>query len=196
MLQVKPTFIQLCFFICLFFTPINLVAQKKGAEPVKKVGDVGQIALPALAGSMTVVYWDKTGLIEFAKSFGTTMGVTYLLKPMINSDRPQTDRAKRAGRKPGNMSFPSGHTAAAFSGAAFLQMRYGWWWGVPCYLCAGYVGFSRIYGQRHWFMDVLGGAAIGVSANVLFTTRYSRKKWKLTPLLEENRVGFVLSWQL
>lgn len=173
-----------------------LYANKKGAEPVKKVGDVGQIVLPVLAGGMTVVYQDVPGTWEFVKAFGTTMGVTYILKPMINEQRPQTDRARRAGREPGNMSFPSGHTAAAFGGAAFLQMRYGWGFGIPCYLFASYVGFSRVYGQRHWFMDVLGGAAIAISANVLFTTPYPKKKCTIEPILEENRRGVKLKWDL
>lgn len=182
------------FLLLCLLTPLS--AHKKGAEPVKSVGDAGQIALPVLAGAMPFVYRDKEGLIEFAKSFGTTMGVTYLLKPVVNSDRPQSDRSKRAGRPPGNMSFPSGHTAAAFGGAAFLQMRYGWGFGIPCYLFASYVGFSRIYGQRHWFMDVLGGAAIAVSANVLFTRPYDEKKFSLTPICEPNRTGLSFYWQL
>ncbi len=184
-------------FFCLllvFLTPLN--ASKRGAEPVKKVGDVGQIALPVLAGSMTVIYRDTPGTWEFFKAFGTTMGVTYNLKPIIKEQRPQTDRARRAGRPPGNMSFPSGHTAAAFGGAAFLQMRYGWGFGIPCYLFAGYVGFSRVYGQRHWFMDVLGGAAIAVSANVLFTTPYPKRKYTIEPILEEDRKGIKLQWDL
>jgi membrane-associated phospholipid phosphatase len=77
-----------------------------------------------------------------------------------------------------------------------LQMRYGWGFGVPCYLVGSYVGFSRVYGQRHWFMDVLGGASIALAANVLFTTRYSKRKYKIEPILEEDRRGISVNWEL
>lgn len=183
-------------FFLLFSSVDGLFASKRGADPVKKVGDIGQIALPALAGGITIVYQDWRGSLEFAKAIGVTLGVTYLLKPMINEDRPQSSSKRREGRPGGNMSFPSGHTAAAFGGAAFLQMRYGWVYGAPCYLYAGYVGFSRVYGQRHWFMDVLGGAAIALAANVLFTTPYPDRKCKIEPILEQERRGISLNWEL
>jgi len=59
-------------------------------------------------------------------------------------------------------SFPSGHTATAFTGAELIMMEYGGWYGVGAYVVAGGVGLCRIYNNRHWFSDVLGGAAIGV----------------------------------
>lgn len=193
-LAVKLKYFLLLFFCILLTT--NVEASKKGAQPVKKLGDALQIALPSLAASMTFAYRDFEGTLEFAKSFGTTLGVTYILKPIINEQRPISSSKLKEGRAPGNMSFPSGHTAAAFGGAAFLQMRYGWWFGAPCYLAASYVGFSRVYGQRHWFRDVLGGAAIAVAANVLFTTRYCGKKLQVDPILEEDRKGISLHWDL
>lgn len=185
----------LILFVLLFFSQ-TIHCAKKGAEPVKIIGDVGQVALPLLAGSMTVVYRDWHGTLEFAKSFGLAMGVTYILKPMVNEDRPISSENRRVGRSAGNMSFPSGHTAAAFAGAAFLQMRYGWGFGIPCYLMAGYVGFSRVYSQKHWFMDVLGGASIALAANVLFTTRYSKRNYTIEPIIEEDRRGISLKWDL
>lgn len=71
-------------------------------------------------------------------------------------------------------SFPSGHTATAFTGAELVRLEYGPWWGAGAYLVASGVGFLRIYNNRHWFTDVLAGAATGVlSANVA---------WRLLPL--------------
>ncbi len=56
----------------------------------------------------------------------------------------------------------SRHTSAAFSGAAFYQVRYGWKWGVPAYVLAAYTGASRVYGQKHFVDDVLSGATVGI----------------------------------
>ncbi|MCH9634386.1 MAG: hypothetical protein S4CHLAM7_11340 [Chlamydiae bacterium] len=190
----KLSFLAICV-LCL--TPLSLLeASRRGARPIKKVGDAIQIALPVMGGSMTLLFRDFTGTLQFAKSFGTTFGVTWILKPIINADRPMSREKQRRGDSCGKMSFPSGHTAAAFGGAAFLQMRYGWGFGVPCYLAAGYVGFSRIYGQRHWFRDTLGGAAIAVAANVLFTTRLCKKKVYVAPIIDEDQRGISLFWEL
>lgn len=63
------------------------------------------------------------------------------------------------------VSFPSGHTTAAFSMAALFCLQAGihrrWRWGLLV-LAIG-VGISRIGVGVHWPLDVLGGAAIGWS---------------------------------
>jgi membrane-associated phospholipid phosphatase len=60
-----------------------------------------------------------------------------------------------------NQSFPSGHTSNAFTLAAVAQLHYGWKAGVPAYLLAGVMGASRINQDKHWFSDVVAGAALG-----------------------------------
>ncbi|MBR6721282.1 MAG: phosphatase PAP2 family protein [Alistipes sp.] len=59
-------------------------------------------------------------------------------------------------------SFPSGHTATAFAGAELVRSEYGWGYGLAAYLMASTVGFMRVYNNRHWVNDVLGGAAVGI----------------------------------
>lgn len=79
-------------------------------------------------------------------------------------------------------SFPSGHTASAFAAAsaitAELAARRGslrWSAGVPLYLGAATSGWSRMYENRHWATDVVGGAAIGTIAGVA-VTRWHRTR--------------------
>lgn len=58
-------------------------------------------------------------------------------------------------------SFPSGHTATAFMGAEMVAIEYGGWYGVGAYAVATGVALMRVYNCRHWFSDLLGGAAVG-----------------------------------
>jgi membrane-associated phospholipid phosphatase len=63
-----------------------------------------------------------------------------------------------------SVSFPSGHTSSAFALATVAQKHYGWKVGVPSYLAASAIGFSRIERNRHYLSDVLAGATLGVIA--------------------------------
>ena len=72
-------------------------------------------------------------------------------------------------------SFPSGHAAASFTGAAFYHFRYNWKIALPVYLIAGYVGWTRVYSRRHYWSDVFAGAAIGTLSSFLFTRQYKKK---------------------
>ena len=65
-------------------------------------------------------------------------------------------------------SFPSGHTAAAFSAATVITReidaahpRLGWIAGPVLFGAASFVGWSRLYDRQHWPSDVLVGGALG-----------------------------------
>lgn len=79
----------------------------------------------------------------------------------------------------GTNAFPSGHTATAFTGAAFLDKEYSWrspWYGVAGYLMATAVGALRIYNNRHWARDVVAGAGIGIFSTELAYWLYPKIK--------------------
>ena len=71
----------------------------------------------------------------------------------------------------GDFSFPSGHTSAAFTGAAFIDYKYGLKYGLPAYIFAAFVGWSRVYAKKHDYIDVLGGIIVGVGCVELFTSK-------------------------
>lgn len=63
------------------------------------------------------------------------------------------------------LSFPSGHTATAFTSACLLYKEYGSkssWIGVAAFLPALITGISRPLNNKHWLSDVVGGAVIGI----------------------------------
>lgn len=58
-------------------------------------------------------------------------------------------------------SFPSGHAAGTFALAAVSSHYYGAKAGVPLYVLATLVSFSRVTYGKHFPSDVIAGAAIG-----------------------------------
>jgi membrane-associated phospholipid phosphatase len=144
------------------------------------LGDVGQIAVPAAGLLAAGLHRDEKGVLQLAEALGTTMVVVYALKPTIDRTRPNG----------GGQSFPSGHAASAFAGAAFLHLRYGLAWGVPAYAAAAYVAYSRVEVKEHWTSDVIAGGAIGIASNLVFTRRY--RKVTVNPVLGRGTVGIAL----
>ena len=59
-------------------------------------------------------------------------------------------------------SFPSGHTATAFTGAELMRIEYGNYIGAAGYAVAIGVGVLRMYNSRHWYNDIIAGAGIGI----------------------------------
>ncbi len=165
---------------------LSLVAPPAGAatSTVERVGNVGQIVLPATGLLVAVIHHDRKGALQLAESFGATMAVVYILKPTVDRTRPNG----------GSESFPSGHSAAAFSGASFLQLRYGWAYGLPAYALATYVGWSRVYAKEHWTSDVVAGAALGIGGALAFTRRYH--KVVVEPVAGRRELGLMVhaSW--
>jgi len=69
-------------------------------------------------------------------------------------------------------AFPSGHTSASFSLAAVAASEWGWKAGVPACLLAGFVGYTRMEGNKHYLSDVLFGAGVGIaSGRAVFKAR-------------------------
>lgn len=95
--------------------------------------------------------------------------ITYGMKYAIGRERPYERYPDRV--HPYSLedspSFPSGHTAAAFSLATSLSITYPKWYVIaPSALWACSVGFSRMNEGVHYPSDVIAGAAIGAGCAV------------------------------
>jgi membrane-associated phospholipid phosphatase len=154
------------------------------ADTIEQVGNVGAVALPISGGVVAAIQRDGKGTLQLAEAYATTMAVVYILKPAINRRRPDG----------GSQSFPSGHSASAFAGAAFLQRRYGWSYGVPAYALATFVAYSRVEAKRHWTSDVIAGGVIGIASNLVFTRRYRKLTVQPVPQARGAAVTIQLRW--
>jgi membrane-associated phospholipid phosphatase len=87
-----------------------------------------------------------------------------LLKYTIREKRPDSDNRD---------SFPSGHTASAFSGASFIHKRYGIKQAIVPYILATFTGYSRVKENKHHIRDVIAGAVISSAFSLYFADKYN-----------------------
>lgn len=89
------------------------------------------------------------GVVAYISMTALTNGIKYT----VREQRPDSGARN---------SFPSGHTATAFTGAELVRAEYGWGYGLAAYTVATGVAFMRLYNGRHWLNDVLAGAGVGI----------------------------------
>ncbi|SDC83970.1 phosphatase PAP2 family protein [Niabella drilacis] len=107
----------------------------------------------------------RNKLLRSAFSYGASVAIMGIL---VNGIK-YTAKVERPDGTSKN-SFPSGHTAMAFTNATFMHKEYGL--VNPSYSIAGYgtatfTGIARGMNNRHWFPDILAGAGIGILSTQL-----------------------------
>ena len=102
-----------------------------------------------------------------------TYTVTGLLKHAVNRTRPNGD----------DLSFPSGHSAAAWTVAGVVQRRCGGWPGGIAIGLAVLTGAGRIEDYKHYASDVVAGAFIGwiIGRTVARPRGVDQSAWRLVP---------------
>ena len=163
--KISPKFI---FTLLIVFNNSFSYAQQQltSSENFHKTsGDILVGLLPALSLTSTFIWKDgQKGTLQFSESLVSTIAITWGLKLLIDKERPNGESLN---------SFPSGHTSVSFASAAFIQRRFGWEYGAPAYLVAGYVGFTRVKAKKHDSIDVIAGAIIGTGMSYIFTKPFN-----------------------
>jgi hypothetical protein len=176
-------------FLILCQIPGTAFADDKD-EFLEKSGDILQVLLPGLAIGSTFIsgnpeggMWDREGTKQSIYTVGSALAVSTTMKFLVAKMRPNGNN---------RTSFPSGHTTAVFSGAAFINQRYGWKWGVPSLALATWTGYTRVYSDWHFADDVVAGASIGLMSAWMFTTPRS-ESFAISPVTQNGGTGVSVS---
>ena len=150
--------------LCVLALAAGLYASPASANGIETAGTAVAIAMPLIAGGIA---WghdqDWTGVAQMGAVTLATAGTAYALKHVVHEERPDLSD---------NQSFPSEHAAIAFAPAAFLWDRYGWKYGLPAYVAAAFVGYSRVDAKKHHWYDVVASAGMAWGYSQIFTTEY------------------------
>ena len=131
----------------------------------------------------------RAGVMTLATAYSA--GITTGLKYAVREPRPNNG----ADRK----SFPSGHATTAFAFSAVVGAEHGWDWGIPAYLLAALVAYSRMNDNKHYVHDVVAGATIGTAYGL--GVHYVRRgrgssRFSFTPYWEKQRKGLTVAFRL
>ncbi len=132
---------------------------------VTHLGDAGILWIIT---AVVMLFFEKTRKVGITMGVALVLGLILgngILKNVIGRVRPFDldgaygsikDVADLLVSKPGDKSFPSGHTLGAFE-AAFVLFHWKKKIGIPVLALAGLIAFSRMYLYLHYPTDILGG---------------------------------------
>lgn len=131
----------------------------------------------------------KDRTIIYATSQLITSAIVLPTKRIIGEERPNGSN---------NLSFPSGHTATAFSSAHFMFREYkdsNFWLGISGYPIAAATGIYRVLNDKHWVGDVVAGVGVGIlSTEIAYWLFPTISKW-LSPNNSKNSMAIMPLYQ-
>ena len=153
---------QFITLIFIFSITITLTAHASDID-FERIGDLLMVITPAYAFGMTTRESNFDGTIQLITDLAATQLITEGIKAFELEERPN---------KSNKRSFPSGHSAAAFTGATFIHKRYGWKPAILPYIMAGVTGWSRVDAKMHYWHEVFAGAAIAALCTWTLVDKY------------------------
>jgi membrane-associated phospholipid phosphatase len=140
----------------------------------RQMSHVAAFALsPIVTGGLLLLYTPPTwadvidDLVPVAESWVITLWITRAIKMSVGRQRPYAHYGLVLDDED-NLSFPSGHTSRVFSvgmSAAWIAHVRGYRSETAIWVSTGVIGaataYLRIAADKHYFTDVLAGAALG-----------------------------------
>lgn len=108
----------------------------------------------------------KKNALYTASSTALSFLLNHAIKRIVKRPRPfVTNVHFTPVYRPGDYSFPSGHTSSSFGAAVALARAYPKWYVMaPALLWSSGIGYSRMYLGVHYPTDVGAGALLGIGS--------------------------------
>lgn len=126
----------------------------------------------AILTVVVLILWRRyrhVGVTAAVSLFVEFLLLNVWLKNMVHRTRPyivDTDLVL-LGDRPGDFSFPSGHTGSAFAVAVVVLLCMPKRYGIPAMVVATLIALSRLYNGAHYPTDVAGAIVIAVITGVM-----------------------------
>ena len=140
-------------------------------------GDM-RVQAPLALGTWGIGSWAGNNEVagfgfDLSRGLLLTYATTSIIKAGVNRTRPNGE----------DYSFPSGHTAAAFTTAGVVTRRYGGWLGGLSIGLGVLTSMGRMEDMKHYASDVVAGATIGwiIGRTVARKDPDDKTAWQVVP---------------
>jgi undecaprenyl-diphosphatase len=140
---------------------------------ISALGNAGLVWIALTCLLCAIPRYRKAGITMALALLMDFIMCNIIIKPMVARIRPFDVNTNiiLLIKAPADFSFPSGHTAAAFSATFSLAFGKNKIW-IPSAILASLIAFSRLYLYVHYPSDVLAGFILGMllgfMANVIY----------------------------
>lgn len=176
---------------CLALVFVCFTSLQAKENKFEAFGDLFKL-MPLYVAIATISIQDWKGLLQLSLGTLATQLTTEGIKSLDEwYARRGNESSMMWARRPGFNDFkgmPSGHSAGAFSGAAFVYYRYGWKAAIAPIVLATLTAASRVQAKKHSILQVSIGAGIAWGFAYLFTAPYQSNFW-ISPIFEKDSQG-------
>ena len=140
---------------------MNNIIQKQLNEFFRDITAIGGFAASVL---LILLFASSSLLIPLLAGSAITAGIVVLIRIFYFKNRPKKENYKNFLERIDASSFPSLHTARiVFLAMIFSSHFANHYLSILCTITAALVSYSRIYLQKHDWIDVAGGIVVGVA---------------------------------